>query len=234
MHKLIDFYERIPAKENGCYQRGHFFWTCFPYAFFSPRVTRFWNNKPTETIDITEFNPSKEEYDPNNHTEADMFLAINTYKRRPVVLLSSQCQSFDPKGLHGGEYFLVAPLRSLRILETNEYRHKPDFIWNTINYKYNSIFYIPSSDEGTIRESIIFFERMTTLHLSWLIPFGDIRLSSDAMACLDMWLRNYIYGTLPSKFNQNLEDYRKLMGEDPKTKRELIGTAKYLRDQKNK
>lgn len=228
MHTIIDFYEKIPTDQKGCYKRGCFYWTCFPYAFESPRVTRFWNNRPTETLDITTFDPSNNNFDPNSGLGDDEFQAVTIYKRRPVILLSSKCEEYDPKGLHGGEYYVVAPLRSTRIIETNEYKFPPGFVWNTILYKYNSIFFLPCAEDQKLRESIILFERMTTLHHTWLTTMNDIQLTHDAQTCVDMWLRNFLFDNIPTSFNQNLESYRELMGDDPKIKNQIIGTAKYL------
>ena len=229
MYQVIEFYENIPNNERNAFMRGHFFWTYFPYVFTAPRVKRFWDNRPTEILDINTFNPFTEEPRDGNNSEEGTFEAVTKYKKRPVIILSSVGQSYDPRGLRGGEYFLVAPLRSLRILETDEYKRKPEFVWNVILYKYNSLFYLPNSKKSQIRESVILFERITTLHKSWLTPSGFQRLSSDAQSCLDIWLRYYIFGSIPSSFNKNLEAYRNLMGEDPDIKKAITGTAKYLK-----
>lgn len=229
MYKYIDvFYEQTPMSDQNIFSRGSLFWTCFPYVFNSPRVIRFWKHRPTEHFDITQFDPSKEQKDPRGETEADEFNAITTYKRRPVILLSTSGSRYDPQGLRGGDYFLVAPLRSLRILETKEYKFLPEFVWNSIIYKYSSIFYLPESNENNIMESIILFERVTTLHCSWLQPCNK-RLTAEALTCLNMWFYNFIYGSVPNGFRKDLEAYRNLMGENPKIKTEVLGMENYLK-----
>lgn len=232
MYKYIDYYEQKPKEKKEGFHRGQFYWSCFPFAFSSPRVTRFWCNRPTETLDTTKFNSTKEKFDPDNKTEADEFLAITQYKRRPVLLLSTPIEKYDTKGFKGGEYYLVAPLRSLRIKETNEYKFSAELIWKSILYSYSSLFYLPDSIGDMICESFVLFERTTTLHQSWLSPCDSIQLSTEALYCVDMWFRNFIFGNVPTTFKNDIDAYRTAMGESPVTKNEVLGIGSYLKNPK--
>ena len=111
--------------------------------------------------------------------------------------------------LHG------CPLRTLRNEITGEYKANPDFVWDTITYQYSSVFYLPEESRYNFQEAVIQLDRIVTLHQSWLLDPRSAKLSDDARVCLSAWLQNYIFGKLPKKFNENLEAYKAMVGEDP-------------------
>ena len=96
---------------------------------------------------------------------------------------------------------------------TGEYKAPPEFVWGVITYQYSSLFYLPSSDEFNIHEAVLHFDRMKTIHRSWLLRPRSARLSSEAMDCLDEWLRNYIYGEVRLEFPRDLKTYREMVGD---------------------
>ena len=215
MYNCIDFYETVSRADAGSYERGHFWWACLPYRTTKPEVTRFWPNRPTEILELDRFDPRNEEPDSAAGTEAGEFLAIAKFKKRPVVILSTGGSPYYDRAWRGGEFFLVAPIRSLKNPVTGEFKANPDFVWSVITYKFSSLFYLPRDDASNIHEAVIHFDRITTLHRSWLLEPRRAHLSEDAMVCLDEWLRNYTYGKVRKKFNDDLETYRALVGNDP-------------------
>jgi len=224
VYKVIDFYEPLDrADARRRFERGQFWWTCYPYAFTSPKVTRLWPHRPTETLDVRRSDPRQEQPDTRAGTVPGEFLAITKFKKRLVVILSTAGAPYRDRAWRGGEFFLVAPVRSLRNPLTREYKAAPKFVWGVITYQYSSIFYLRRSHEFDIREAVLHLDRMTTLHRSWLLEPGRAHLSSDAMVCLDEWLRNYLYGKVRARFNEDLETYCQMVGSDPKIRTGLFG-----------
>jgi hypothetical protein len=228
MYKVIDFYEPLSRSDAERYERGQFWWACFPYAFTKPQITRFWPNRPTETLDVRRFDPRKEQPDDVAHTSADEFLAITQFKRRPVVILSTAGSLYHDRAWRGGDFFLVAPVRSLRDTLTGEYKANPNFVWGAITYRFSSVFYLPRDATFDIREGVLHFDRMTTLHRTWLLEPRKAHLSSDAMVCLDEWLRNYLYNEVRARFNDDLETYRQMVGSDPQVRTGLFGRSRVV------
>jgi hypothetical protein len=224
MYRAIDYYEPL-AKATALKQveRGQFWWTFYPYAFNQTKFTRFWPDRPTETVDVTRFDPEKEQPDAKAGTEPGEFLAVAKFKRRPVVILSIKGTEYAYRAWRGGEFFLVAPSRTLRNSLTGEYKAPPQFVWEAITYKYSPIFYLPRSDEFGIQEGVLHFDRITAVHHSWLLTPCKARLRQEAMICLDEWLRNYIYGKVRLKFNKDLEAYREMVGNDPQIRTGVFG-----------
>ncbi len=226
MYKIIDFYEPLSQADAERYERGQFWWTCYPYAFTTSHITRFWPHRPTRTLDVRQFDPRREQPDDEADTIPGEFLAITKFKRRPVVILSTAGTPYRDRAWRGSEFFLVAPARSLRDPLTNEYKAAPQFVWGAITYQYSSVFYLPGSDQFDIHEAVLHFDRMTTLHHSWLLEPRGACLSSDAMVCMDEWLRNYLYGKVRARFNEDLETYRQMIGGDPQIRTGLFGRGK--------
>jgi hypothetical protein len=224
MYNVIDFYEEVSREEN-CYERGYFWWACPPYIFDRPIVTRFWHNRPTQELKLEDFDSRNEESDEINITQPGEFLGVSKFKRRPVIVLSTSGSPYRDRAWKGGEYFLVAPTRTLRSKITGEYRANPNFVWDAITYQYSSVFYLPRDPEYDFLEAVIQFDRIVTLHRSWLLEPRKAKLSHDAKVCIDCWLRNYIFGKVPISFNKNLEAYREMVGEDPKIRTGIFGKS---------
>ena len=216
MYQVIDFYEAITGSNEEHYGFGSFWWACPPYIFNEPLVTRFWIDRPTEILNLSDFDSRKEEPDPRAKTDPGEFLAISKFKRRPVIILSTSGVPYRDRAWVGGDYFLVAPTRTLRSSVTGEYKANPDFVWDAITYQYNSVFYLPSDTNYDFLETVIQFDRMITLHKSWLLDCRYVQLTHDAKVCVKAWLQNYLFGKVPRIFNENLETYRDMVGEDPK------------------
>jgi len=155
LYKVIDFFEEFDTKKEVGYPRGSLWWACSPYPFNKPHITRFYFDKPTESVDIRENNFSKEKQDERSDTMPGEFLAISKFKKRPVIILSTSGSPYRDRAWHGGEFFTVAPIRTLRTPITGEYKANPDFVWDTITYQYNSVFFLPEEVKYDIRESVI-------------------------------------------------------------------------------
>ena len=223
MYKVIDYYESVDPKIHTCLEQGCFWWACPPNIFNRPIVTRFWFDRPTEMLNLTSFDPQKEKPDERAKTEPGEFLAISKFKKRPVIILSTPGTPYRDRAWQGGEYYLVAPTRTLKSEITGEYKADPEFVWDSITYQYSSIFYLPGDPAYNFLEAVIQFDRITTLHRSWLLEPRSAKLSNDAKVCLSAWFQNYIFGKIPKKFNENLETSKAMVGEDPQIRAGLFG-----------
>lgn len=223
MYPVIDYYQQVDKATANSYQRGCFWWACFPYRFKGPTLIRFWPNRPTEKIDLRTFDPQKERRDEITETEAGEFLGVSKFKPRPVIILSHAGTQYKDRAWYGGDFMLVAAIRSLRDEITGEYRGSPNFVWGAITYQYSSIFYLPSSADFDVHEAVIDFDWMTTIHRSWLLRPRNVRLTGEAITCLDEWLRYYLFGTVRRKFNDDLIAYRQMVGEDPQIRTGVFG-----------
>jgi hypothetical protein len=216
MYKVIDdFYEPLNSTDAQKYERGHMWWACCPYLFTRPRVTRVLAGGKTKEMDLRHFDPRQEQRDKEPNTNPGEFLAITKFKKRPVVILSTAGTPYQDRAWEGGGFFLVAPIRSLRHPVSGEYVARPEFVWGTMTYRYSSVFYLPRDDQFNIHEAVLHLDRMQTFHQSWLLEPRSVRLGNDAMICLNEWLRNYVYGVVRPQFNEDLETYRQIVGEDP-------------------
>lgn len=225
MYQVIDYYKPTTITDTNRHERGQLWWTCFPYMLKQPVVTRFWPHRKAEKLDLRRFDPCHEQSDERAHTSTDEFLAITKFKRRPVVIISTAGPPYQDRAWLGGEYYLVAPLRSLRDSLSGEYKANPEFVWGAITYRYNSVFYLPGSDTHHIRESVIHFDWMACFHSSWLLQPCLASLAPDAMVCLDEWLRYYVYGKVRKQFHDDLEDYREMVGKDPQIRTGVFGKS---------
>lgn len=225
MYKIIDYYRPLEQRDKEDYDRGQIWWTCFPYSFESPRVERYWPNRPGEILDISRFSPRNEKHDPAANTLPGEFLAVCKFKKRPVIILSTSGVEYRDRAWHGGEHFVVAPLRSLRDDITGGYKVNPEFVWGAIRYDYPTVFYAPGDNKFGVHEAVLQLDRIATLHCSWLLERSDCRLTSDAMECLDETIRRYVYGKVRAKFAADLVEYRKLLGDSPQISYDLFGKA---------
>ncbi len=223
MYEAINFYEPLSRADAKRHERGQFWWTCFPYAFDGPEVMRYRPNRPSQKLDIRQFDPSKEASDDSADTDPSEFLAIAKFKKRPAVIISTAGTPYKGRAWSGGEFFLVAPVYSLRDECTGEYRALPEFVWNAITYRYSSVFYLPRDDTFDIHEATLHFDQMTTLHRSWLLEPRKARLTGEAMNCLDEWLYVYLCGKVRRRFNRDLADYREMVGSDPQIRTGVFG-----------
>lgn len=229
MYKVIEYYEPV-ASGSVQVERGQFWWTCFPMIFTTPNVTRFYCDRPTETLDIKKFDPSKETYDNDNKTDNNEFLAVVKYKKRPVIILSTGGTPYKDRGWVGGEFYVIAPVISLRDEVSGEYRCAPEFVWNTITYQYNSLFYIPANNNYDFHEGIVHFDRLTALHQSWLLEIRPAKFTHEAMTCFEEWLHLYLYNKIRTKFKADLDAYKEMVGEDPQIRKDVLGKSSILRD----
>jgi hypothetical protein len=226
MHVVLeDFYEPLSSADAQQHERGQMWWTCYPYLFTRPRVPRILADGKTREMDLRQFDPGQEQRDEELDTNPGEFLAVTKFKKRPVMILSTAGTPYQDRAWQGGGFFLVAPIRSLRHPVSGEYIAPPEFVWGTMTYQYSSVFYLPRDDQFDIREAVLHLDRMKTLHQSWLFEPRRARLGGDAMICLDEWLRNYIYGIVRVKFNDDLESYRQIVGEDPQIRTGVFGRS---------
>jgi hypothetical protein len=228
MYQMINYYQPNERGNVGSFERGMLYWTCVHRPLLSPNIRR-WTASGIKTINITRFDSNSEQDDPISETKAGEFWGLTNYKKRPVVVLSSTCQEYPEQKIRGDELLVVAPLYSLRDKVTNEYKFGPQTVWDAIIYNIKSAFYLPRSTSGEVNESLILFERIHSIHRSWLEPAFPVRLSSEAMLYLDLWIKNYLFGYIPTKIVEEIQAYRTLVGNDPQIRIDVFGQGKYLR-----
>ena len=220
---IEQFFEPLNLSKENPFERGQLWWTCCPFVYKTPYVTRFWARQPTEQLDIRRFNTRDESPDRHTGTSVGEFVALAKFKHRPVVILSTSGSPYVDRGWRGEEFRLVAPLRTLRNELTGEFKANPDFVWNTVRYLFSGVFYLPRDDALGVREGIIHLDLTTSLHISWLTDPCKARLGQDAMRCLDEWLRQFIFGMVGGKFASDLAAYQELVGEEPEIRSTLFG-----------
>jgi hypothetical protein len=225
VYTVIDFFQ--PVGKGQVFEKGMFYWTCVHRPFLNPKIMR-WTNAGTKLIDVRGFTSNTEKDDPASDTKAGEFWGLTSYKKRAVLIVSTRCPPYIDVRIHGNDLLIVAPVYTIRDEATQEYKFSPETVWDAITYNIPSMFYLPRADHGEVRESFVFFEQMHVVHCSWLEPALPIRLSDDGLGCLDIWLRNYLNGSIPSKFAEEIDAYRKLVGDDLHLRTNVVGQDKYL------
>jgi hypothetical protein len=77
MYGIIEgFYEALSRADSQRYEQGQMWWTCCPYLFTRPYVTRILADGRTREMDLRRFDPRQEDHDEELGTEPGEFLAI--------------------------------------------------------------------------------------------------------------------------------------------------------------
>ena len=132
-------------------------------------------------------------------------------------MLSTSGDPYNDRAWKGGERMLVVPLYSLRVPQTGEWRCTRNFVLNTINYRYSSVFFLPGSTDHGLLDSVVRFDRVMGMHISWLIERRSAQLTTEAMRCVDEWFQFFVTGKIRKKFLEDVEAYRSLVAETPGT-----------------
>lgn len=214
MKDIIDFYEKPSgldyAKRR---QPGQFYWAPFMYVPAAAHVARYRPRQPIEALDVTMFDPEQEQPDPSADTDTDEFLAIAKFKLRRVVVLSGRVEPWEAYGKKAGDLYLVAPIYTLWDRYMERYKYPEDFIRQAIEYRYNSVFYLPQSERHGVEEAIVRLDQTGAIHSSWLVKAPATKLSGEALELLRNWFYYYLTGMLPKALKGELDAFRDLLAE---------------------
>jgi len=211
---IIDFYEKPPeqdyAKRHGA---GQFYWAPFMYVRESPDLPRYRPSRPIEKLDVTTFDPAREQPDSSAQTDVDEFLGIGKYKLRRVVVLSSRADTWKAYAKSAGELYLIAPVYTLWDKYAERYKYPEEFVAHAIEYRYNSVFYLPRDDQYGVEESIVRLDQVAGMHATWLVNAPRLRLRQEALELLRQWFHYYVTGRLPEELEGEIATYRELVSD---------------------
>lgn len=213
MKDIIDYYEHPGRDYASRYERGQFYWAPFLYIPDTQEVVRYQKDLPTTTMDIRKFNPEYEKPDPVSGTKSDEFLAILKFKLRPVIIVSTLADPWKAYGKKAGEYYIIAPIYTTKDPTTGRYKYPLEFVKGAIEYRYNSVFYLPPDGDSYVKEAVVRLDMLSTLHRSWLVRPMPVRLTDDALSVLSGWLHYYLTGRISKGLNEELEAFRELLAE---------------------
>jgi hypothetical protein len=117
-------------------------------------------------------------------------IALVGCKMRPVIIISKSADCWNYGKKTNDECFLVAPVYSLEENDGSK-KYPTEFIEKIKAYAYNTFFYLPKSLSPYVRESYVRFDRIQSIHKSWL-QHEPNKLTPEAMECLLAWLYCYL------------------------------------------
>jgi hypothetical protein len=220
MHGLVDFYEPVDTNDPP-YQRGQFYWVTLAYIPDAEMILRYWHHG-TQMMNVHQFDPNREKLDKEADTKADEFHAVLTFKRRPALVLSTGGTPTDHAPLMG-DYYLVAPVHSLRDPVTGEYKCSQDFVYSTLAYSYNTAIYLEDSG-ADLKESYVRLDKCTSIHRSWFGHRLNVRLSDEMLDILTAWHRYYLTGKIGKDLDDLVQYYRAELAKDDTIRRRIFRT----------
>lgn len=217
MFGVVNFYTAIDPKQPHP-MRGGIYWTCFQLPYTGPFVERIHRDaRPIKRLDVNTFNPEREHPDPIDGTASNEFLALQKFKQRPVVIISTAGDPHvgDKSVWKTGAHTLVAPLLTIYDKTRKRYKCTSEFLVAALDYQYAGIFFLPGNTKFNLLPSIVRLDHAQPLHTSWLRKEGKgKKLSEDALRCIEEWLYYYVTGCVSPDFADNLKTYRKLIKEE--------------------
>ena len=225
---LSNFYQAIEPQES-FFCRGALAWA--PSAFLTEE---FWEVKFSQTNPAVDFgkgwitlekrtpsdchNPASRifRHDPVHpvHLRATEAYVALRHKLRLTVVISVGIEygGLGERALRNvrrrfPDCYICAPIYTLRSdLEPDKY--PASFIEKIKAYAFPMIFYLPA--EGTYREACVRLDRIQAIARAFLKP-DKWRLSDECQKVFDDWLKQYIFGELPS--DSEISEYKHLLSE---------------------
>lgn len=213
MKGLIDYYEHPGRDYAKRYERGQFYWAPFLYIPTGRQIDRYKKDLPITRMDIQTFNPEYERPDPASGTESDEFLAILKFKLRPVIIVSTPATPWEAYGKKAGNYYTVVPIYTTKHPITGRHKYPLEFVKGAIAYQYNSVFYLPASDDFYVEEAIVRLDMLCALHRSWFVRPRPVCLTDDALSLLSGWLHYYLTGRINKRLYEDLQVFCELLAE---------------------
>ena len=195
------------------YRIGQVFWA--PSMFLLDNHRRYivgntYNGRAGEQYAIEQVDLSTEFDQPRemSHTlgiRSDERALVVGAKRRPVILLSKAAASWSDGRRRHDDCYLVVPVYSFSRDETRG-SYSAAFIDRVKGYMYWQLFYLPTGDNGRIREGFARLDRIQVVHRE-LLRQMPVMLSEDALELLRDWVRVYLGEDLKA-VNDLLFEYR--------------------------
>jgi hypothetical protein len=225
---LSNFYQAIDPQES-FFCRGAVVWA--PSAFLTEE---FWEVKFSQTNPAIDFgkgwitlekrtpadchNPASRifRHDPVHpvHLRATEAYAALRHKLRLTIIVSVGVQygGLGDRALRNvrrrfPDCYICAPIYTLRS-DAEPDKYPALFIERIKAYAFPMTFYLGA--EGTYREACVRFDRMQAIAHAFLKP-EKMRLSDECQKVFDDWLKNYIFGELPS--DSEIVEYKRLLAE---------------------
>ena len=210
---VVDYYEKPSRQYRDTYLPGQIYWAPIPFVSNEkPKRLRLDHHDPerpkndTYTLletDVTTFDGQSDQ--PLRHLElaSDDLLLVTPFKKRPVILMTGPPGSpSDIVANYSG--FLVVPCYSIRDQAGN---YKPwvtrEIILRSKAYQLDSVFYLPSSDEFGMSESLARLDRIQFVRIDHLMP-RPVSLTETALNLLKDWTYHFLGAPL---FNDALEEF---------------------------
>lgn len=136
---------------------------------------------------------------------------VVVYKIRPVIVLRDPGEVWQDGGRYGDDVALVLPICDV-LDKAGSYRYSEEFLFKVQALAYPSLFHLPPSPSGALREGLVRLEWVQTVPVYHMRPYHDkdhcLALSEDAMWLLELWFGSYVGLTLPQDEQALLDDYR--------------------------
>jgi len=218
MYPTLSYYHAVDPRAS-IPVRGGIYWSCFQFAYSGPSVERVHRDaRPISTLDIQQFNPGLERADATDGTASNEFLAVQKFKQRPVIVLSTSGDIYletVQKRWKGGQHVLVAPLYSVWDETNRRFEFPSDFLLRAIRYDYASTFFLPGSHNFDLIAGIARFEYTQAVHISWLKKYSrGVMLSETALQFLEEWFSYFMTGTVSETFSKELTTFREYLDQE--------------------
>lgn len=133
------------------------------------------------------------EADPELGLERGEALIVREAKSRRVIILSGR-----PASWSGSEnVYLVAPIYRFQARDSEDLRSRIKA------YAYNTLFYLPGSEEHEMYEGYARLDRVQPVNAT-LLEHKPVRLTQAGLDCLTLWYGGFVTQTVPRR----IEPYR--------------------------
>jgi len=214
--RVITYYREC-KKASPAPVRGGLYWTYFQLAYNGPIVERAHRDgRGIERLDVSKHDPNAGVPDSFDKTASNEFLAIQSFKHRLVVVLSTPGgPSTDESVWRTGEHVLIAPVYTIYDRHQRKHKCTPEFLGKVIRYEYASLFFLPGHRRFRILPSVVRLDHAQPIHISWLSQDKAMAcLTEDALTAIEEWFFYYLTGRMSKRFAEDIQEYRIIVEED--------------------
>jgi hypothetical protein len=200
IEKIGPYYERPNDGFRDRYDRGQVCEGLVPYsgdeAIWRLEIAAGDSSDPDPWYRIVEDDlrgVRSSEADPELGLDRGEALVVREAKSRRVIILSGR-----PASWTGSEnVFLVAPIYRFQARDSEDLRSRIKA------YAYNTLFYLPGSEEHEMYEGYARLDRVQPVNAT-MLEYKPVRLTQAALDCLTLWFGGYVTQTVPRR----IEPYR--------------------------